>query len=89
MQRRKFLKYLSTSGLGLTLPIYGNGSMAAEPQRFWVLINAGGGWDPTYFIDPKGDRPRLDGRGPVNNYSVNAITYSREYCISIFLSCRH
>ncbi len=74
MQRRKFLKYLSTSGLGLTLPLYGSGSFAAEPQRFWVSINAGGGWDPTYFIDPKGDRPRLDGRGPVNNYSQNAIT---------------
>ncbi len=74
MQRRKFLKYLSSSGLGLTVPLLSYQGLAAEPQRFWVSINAGGGWDPTYFIDPKGDRPRADGRGPVNSYSVNAIT---------------
>jgi len=74
MQRRKFLKYLASSGLGLSLPLAGSIVNAAEPQRFWVLVNAGGGWDPTYFIDPKGNRARLDGRGPVNNYSVNAIT---------------
>lgn len=74
MQRRKFLKYLASSGLGLSMPLAGSIVSAAEPQRFWVLVNAGGGWDPTYFIDPKGNRARLDGRGPVNNYSVNAIT---------------
>lgn len=74
MYRRQFLKYLGTSGLGLALPL--NVSLAQESaaNRFWVLVNAGGGWDPTYFIDPKGDRPRLDGRGPVNNYSTDAIT---------------
>ena len=73
MYRRQFLKYLASSSLGLTLPL--NGIVrAAEPDRFWVMVNAGGGWDPTYFLDPKGDRNRLDGRGPVNNYSVNAIT---------------
>ncbi len=74
MQRRRFLKYLAGSGMSLTLPFASSIANAAEPQRFWVLVNAGGGWDPTYFIDPKGDRNRLDGRGPVNNYSVNAIT---------------
>lgn len=74
MQRRKFLKYLASSGLGLNMPLLGSQSMAAEPGRFWVSVNAGGGWDPTYFVDPKGNRNRLDGRGPVNNYSVNAIT---------------
>ncbi|MCG8414387.1 MAG: DUF1501 domain-containing protein, partial [Pseudomonadales bacterium] len=74
MQRRKFLKYLTSSGLGLSVPLLSSQGLAAQPQRFWVSINAGGGWDPTYFIDPKGDRPRSDGRGPVNSYSVNAIT---------------
>ncbi len=73
MYRRQFLKYLASSGLGLMLPVSAT-IRAAEPDRFWVMVNAGGGWDPTYFIDPKGDRDRLDGRGPVNNYSVNAIT---------------
>ncbi len=73
MQRRQLLKLLTGTGLGLALPL----SMrveAAQPNGFWVLVNAGGGWDPTSFIDPKGNRPRLDGRGPVNHYSVDAIT---------------
>jgi len=72
MRRRQLLKYLASSGLGLGLPL--PIVHAATPDRFWVLVNAGGGWDPTSFIDPKGNRPRLDGRGPVNNYSVSAIT---------------
>ena len=74
MYRRQFLKYIGLSGLGLSIPIGGSRAYAAAPDRFWVMVNAGGGWDPTYFVDPKGDRPRLDGRGPVNNYSVSAIT---------------
>lgn len=73
MYRRQFLKYLAGSGLGLTLPLSLSQAQAASPDRFWVLVNAGGGWDPTYFIDPKGDVPRADGRGPVNNYPVGAI----------------
>ena len=72
MYRRQFLKYLGASGLSLTMPV--GLAQDLSPNRFWVLVNAGGGWDPTYFIDPKGDRPRLDGRGPVNSYSVSAIT---------------
>ncbi|MFK7865420.1 MAG: DUF1501 domain-containing protein [Pseudohongiellaceae bacterium] len=74
MYRRQFLKYLGSSGLGLALPVELSLAQEAMANRFWVLVNAGGGWDPTYFIDPKGDRPRLDGRGPVNNYSTDAIT---------------
>ena len=74
MYRRQFLQFLGASGLGLTIPLGANRAFAAVPDRFWVMVNAGGGWDPTYFIDPKGDRPRLDGRGPVNNYSSSAIT---------------
>ncbi len=73
MYRRQFLKYLSGSGLGLLLPQPYLSAQQSVPDRFWISVNAGGGWDPTYFIDPKGNRPRLDGRGPVNNYSVNAI----------------
>lgn len=72
MYRRQFLKYLASSGLGLSLPL--NMARAADPNRFWVLVNAGGGWDPTYFIDPKGDTPRQDGRGPVNRYPASAIS---------------
>lgn len=58
-----------TAGMPMMLtPAYG-----AEPDRFWVMVDAGGGWDPTMFIDPKGDAPRSDGRGPVNNFSAAII----------------
>ena len=73
MYRRQFLKYMGSSGLGLLLSRQSLLAQEAVPDRFWISVNAGGGWDPTYFVDPKGNRPRLDGRGPVNNYSVNAI----------------
>lgn len=73
MYRRQFLRYLASSGLGLSMPLAINPASAAEPNRFWVLVNAGGGWDPTYFIDPKGDTPRQDGRGPVNHYPTGSI----------------
>ena len=73
MHRRKLLKYLAGSGLALTVPLKGVAQSAAV-DRFWITVNAGGGWDPTLFIDPKGDRPRLDGRGPVNRYPTAAIT---------------
>lgn len=74
MYRRQFLKYLASSGLSLAMPASLTYAQEATPNRFWVLVNAGGGWDPTSFIDPKGNRNRLDGRGPVNNYSTAAIT---------------
>ena len=73
MYRRQFLKYLASTGLSLTAPISLSAAQSAAPNRFWVLVNAGGGWDPTYFLDPKGDTPRLDGRGPVNRYPASAI----------------
>ncbi len=74
MYRRQFLRYLGGSGLGLALPMSLGYAQGASPDRFWITVNAGGGWDPTYFIDPKGDMPRLDGRGPVNRYSTSAIS---------------
>lgn len=74
MYRRQFLKYLGSSGLGLAMPVGMVKGQTLAPNRFWISVNAGGGWDPTYFLDPKGDKPRLDGRGPVNRYSTGAIT---------------
>lgn len=74
LYRRQFLKYLTSSGLAMTLPLSLSHAQSVAPNRFWVTVNAGGGWDPTSFLDPKGDRLRLDGRGPVNNYSAAAIT---------------
>ena len=73
MNRRKFLHYLQATGMSLTLPWNSVLAQTTGPGRFWVSVNAAGGWDPTSLIDPKGNRPRSDGRGPVNNYSAAAI----------------
>lgn len=70
MNRRNFLKALAATGVGLSLPIVSTPlSAAADPNRFWVMVNASGGWDPTSLCDPKGNALRSDGRGPVNNFA--------------------
>ncbi|MCA9669840.1 MAG: DUF1501 domain-containing protein [Myxococcales bacterium] len=64
MDRRKFLELASLSGLAVAAPsAYAllrdreARARAAAPYRgpFWLLINAGGGWDPIYCCDPKTD----------------------------------
>ncbi len=74
MNRRYFLKALAATGMSLSLPIVSTPlSAAADPNRFWVMVNASGGWDPTSLCDPKGNALRSDGRGPVNNFATAAI----------------
>lgn len=74
MNRRNFLKALAATGMSLSLPIVSTPlSAAADPNRFWVMVNASGGWDPTSLCDPKGNALRSDGRGPVNNFSAASI----------------
>ncbi|MCP5163058.1 MAG: DUF1501 domain-containing protein [Hahellaceae bacterium] len=71
MKRRDLFKAFAASGLALCLPsISLQARAAADPNRFWVMVNAGGGWDPTSLCDPKGNVERSDGRGPVNNFSA-------------------
>jgi len=74
MNRRNFLKALAATGMSLSLPMISRPlSAAADPKRFWVMVNASGGWDPTALCDPKGNTLRSDGRGPINNFAVSAI----------------
>ena len=74
MKRRTLLKTLTGFGMASVLPMslvkpaYGQ-----TADRFLITISATGGWDPTSLIDPKGDAPRSDGLGPVNNYSASEI----------------
>jgi hypothetical protein len=59
--RRDFLKLCSLSGLGLAAPI-GLTSIGQAQSRdqdpydgpYYVVLNASGGWDTTYLMDPKG-----------------------------------
>ena len=57
--RRDFLKYCGLAGLGLALPSWPHWAHAEAkndpyPGPYYVVLNASGGWDTTYLMDPKG-----------------------------------
>ena len=62
MDRRNFLKIAGMTGLAVSAP-FGVRHVLAQPDPYkgpyFVLVNAGGGWDPVYLCDPKN-------RGPLN-----------------------
>lgn len=74
IKRREFLRRFAVAAgagmlpLSMVRPAYG-----ATPDRFLVTISATGGWDPTSLMDPKGNAPRSDGLGPINNYAASNI----------------
>lgn len=58
--RRDFLKQCALAGLGLAVPLRFPPPARADaedggyPGPYYVVINASGGWDTTYLMDPKG-----------------------------------
>src|SRR5271166_6268273 len=58
--RRDFLKLCSLAGLGVAVPLlFPLPTRAEAPNEpyegpFYVVLNASGGWDTTYLMDPKG-----------------------------------
>ena len=58
--RRDFLKQCALAGLGLAIPLRFPPPTRAEtrdegyPGPYYVVLNASGGWDTTYLMDPKG-----------------------------------
>jgi uncharacterized protein (DUF1501 family) len=57
--RRNFLKYCGLAGVGLAMPAFpkwARAEIANEPYPgpYYVVLNASGGWDTTYLMDPKG-----------------------------------
>lgn len=57
--RRDFLKYCGLAGLGLAMPAFPDWARAEAkndpyPGPYYVVLNASGGWDTTYLMDPKG-----------------------------------
>src|SRR5687768_7287151 len=57
--RRDFLKYCGLAGLGLAMPTWPEWARAEKVSEFYagpyyVVLNASGGWDTTYLMDPKG-----------------------------------
>src|SRR5262245_24576724 len=57
MDRRRFLQIAGIAGLGVVAPVGlrdGSAASAKYTGPFWIMVNAGGGWDPTITVDPKG-----------------------------------
>lgn len=71
MERRDFLKLASLAGLSVVSGGAIGKANAFDPKSktLWIMIDAGGGWDPTSLVDPKG---AIDGEFP-NKYPVSAI----------------
>lgn len=75
MNRREFMKAAGYAGLSLMTPF---GLRTAQAQSsgydglFFILVNAGGGWDPTSFCDPKGRKDENE-MNPMNMYLTDDI----------------
>jgi hypothetical protein len=59
--RRDLLKLCGLAGLGLAVPQLSNNARSADGNEdqpydgpYYVVVNASGGWDTTYLMDPKG-----------------------------------
>jgi hypothetical protein len=58
--RRDFLKLCGLAGLGLAVPFRLSEARSAEKKDepyggpYYIVLNASGGWDTTYLMDPKG-----------------------------------
>jgi hypothetical protein len=74
MDRRRFIKVAGIAGLAVMAPIAvreGRAGSARYKGPFWIMLNAGGGWDPTMLCDPKGGDP-MDPKA-VNHYDPKQI----------------
>ena len=61
MDRRDFLRVASWAGLTCVLPAVVDPLRATAQTgsggytgTYWIIMHAGGGWDPTHLCDPKG-----------------------------------
>jgi len=78
MKRRHFLHMLAATGMTASLPLTSQRAFAAAPDKFLVIVNAGGGWDPTSLCDPKGnlgqyaqERPGANNGGSINSVPLS------------------
>jgi len=77
MERRDFIKMASLAGLGVVvggLPLANDAKAegTAYTGPLWIMIHAGGGWDPTSLCDPKGSQGMAD-TDPMNHYLATDI----------------
>src|SRR5690349_2320125 len=106
MDRRRFLKVAGIAGLSLMAPIAAREGRAGSNKYagpFWIMVNAGGGWDPTMLCDPKGgtmgnamsvDQAYKPGtQGMAGNIQYAPISYSNNgtliYSADAFFQAHH
>jgi hypothetical protein len=53
MRRRDFLRATGLGALALTLPRIGRAAPPGLTDKLWILVDANGAWDPTFFCDPQ------------------------------------
>ena len=73
MKRRNFLQLLAATGLTAQMPLWAPKAHAAAPDKFLVVVNASGGWDPTSICDPKGLNAAWADRSDRYGGSVNSV----------------
>ena len=74
MKRRQFLQLMAAAGMTAHVPLWSaRAHAAAIPERFLVVVNASGGWDPTSICDPKGLNGAYAGQSGRYEGSTNSV----------------
>ena len=73
MKRRNFLQMMAAAGLTAQAPLWAPKVQAAPPDRFLIVVNASGGWDPTSICDPKGLNQAYQDRSDRYEGSTNSV----------------
>lgn len=77
MKRRDVIKLLSLAGLAAICPVGMRSVSAAEPKYkgpYWIMLDAGGGWDPTILCDPKGGKLK-DPANPDDGFTADSVNH--------------
>lgn len=79
MNRRRFLQAASVAGLAVMAPLAVREVRASSGKYkgpFWIMLNAGGGWDPTMLCDPKGGTDPEDHKQVNHTYTPDQIGHA-------------
>lgn len=80
MNRRRFLQIAGIGGLAVMAPIAvrerETRASAKYKGPFFIMVNAGGGWDQTMLMDPKGGTDAMDPMQINHSYTPNDIGHA-------------
>jgi uncharacterized protein (DUF1501 family) len=81
MDRRRFLKVAGIAGLSMMAPIAvrdrdARAGINLYKGPYWIMLNAGGGWDATMLCDPKGGANSMDPKAVDHAYTPSQILHA-------------